>query len=179
MHPADLERDTLYAYVEYPKAGRELHEQPKPVCVELVAPKFKGALVKRVDGRSWVNESPAGGVPERERLAYPDQIVSTWGDLIAAIEAHERHRAERDAALDARDRERRRMATDAIEWFAELPASSTEFADLQEKLDRFLLHGGVRTVTLDLDEIVAIANRIREQQEIISQNALLALPEGD
>lgn len=179
MKPADLARDELYAYVEYPKAWLALHEQPKPICVELVTPNFDGAVVRRVDGRSWVNETPAGGVHEQRRFARPEQLVSTWGDLIAAMVEHEREQGEREQHDERARLQQREIAEDAASYFAKLPATSTEFEDLKDKLEWYLLHDRGRTVTLDLDEVVAIARRLKELQEIVSQNALLALPEED
>lgn len=172
---------TYYAYVEYPRACA-LHEYRNVICVEVLDPDaFDGGMVavRRVDGRSWANEHSVTGRRSRERLARPEQLVSTWGEYTRAItEAQVRENREAEQAEHA-TRDRRNRIEAAASYFQELPASSKGFPDLAAKIKRDLLRSGGEGVTLTLDEVLGIARRFEEHEAIITQNAILDYPEPE
>lgn len=183
-----FETGHYYAYVEYPK-DVPLHEYgAKAICVEVLDEsddtfrQYGGGdfiPVRRNDGRSWVNETLGGGHTAKDRLARPAQLVAPWHEYIQALVEHQTMTAVANELKEQKEDERRVLVEQAASYFAKLPASSGEHPDLEDKIRRYLLTGGIRAVSLDQDEIVAIARRFKEMEEVIRQNALVALPDTE
>lgn len=180
----NVELGTYYAYVEYPRSGADIAAYRNVICVEVEEddtppPLQDNILVRRVDGRTWVNEVNAMARGSTRRLAKRKQLVATWGEYTRAITEAQVEEGRKAEAAERAKRATRSRIDAAASYFQELPASSKGFPDLAAKIKRDLLRSRGEGVTLTLEEVLGIARRFEEHEAIIGQNAILDYPEPE